>query len=245
MELGRKILEIRKTHNMTQEDFAEKYSVTRQTISNWENSKSYPDIETLVKISDDFNISLDVLLKEDRKVVEDISKDQKNSKNYKNIILGFVTVLAICMVAFIVYFGVYSKAKHAVEGKFQNGITQNNFKESPQGWYILNYDENISFEVPHQTMPNVLDFSLDFHAKYVDAYIKTQEEDTDILIRWNDHNAFTISLIDVEGNVEQSQYFKKSLQDLSEELQLIYNANQSLIDEAIGKGENLYDNLYK
>ena len=62
MELGKNIIKIRKQNNLTQDDFAEKYFVTRQTISNWENSKSYPDLETLIKISDDFNISLDILL---------------------------------------------------------------------------------------------------------------------------------------------------------------------------------------
>ena len=57
MELGKRITEIRKQNNMTQEDLAEKFHVTRQTISNWENGKSYPDIETLVCISNEFNVS--------------------------------------------------------------------------------------------------------------------------------------------------------------------------------------------
>ena len=54
MELGKNIIKIRKQNNLTQDDFAEKYFVTRQTVSNWENSKSYPDLETIIKISDDF-----------------------------------------------------------------------------------------------------------------------------------------------------------------------------------------------
>lgn len=51
MELGKRIIEIRKQHGLTQEEFAERYHVTRQTISNWENGKSSPDLETLVSIS--------------------------------------------------------------------------------------------------------------------------------------------------------------------------------------------------
>ena len=62
MELGKRITEIRKENNMTQEELAEKFHVTRQTISNWENGKSYPDIETLVHISNEFNVSLDMAL---------------------------------------------------------------------------------------------------------------------------------------------------------------------------------------
>ena len=58
MNLGNKIQEIRKKNKMSQEEFAEIFNVTRQTISSWENSKSYPDIETLIKLSDKFDISL-------------------------------------------------------------------------------------------------------------------------------------------------------------------------------------------
>ena len=61
MNLGDKLIEIRKENKMSQESFAETLGVTRQTVSNWENYKNYPDINTLIKISDKFNISLDIL----------------------------------------------------------------------------------------------------------------------------------------------------------------------------------------
>ena len=63
MQLGQAIAQIRKERGLTQEAFAKVFNVTRQTVSNWENEKSYPDLATLVKISDEFNVSLDVLLK--------------------------------------------------------------------------------------------------------------------------------------------------------------------------------------
>ncbi len=59
MNIAATIIEIRKQRKMTQEDFAKLFHVTRQTVSNWENEKSYPDIKTLVEISDEFDISLD------------------------------------------------------------------------------------------------------------------------------------------------------------------------------------------
>ena len=62
MELGKKIAEIRKENSLTQEGLAEICSVTRQTISNWENGKSYPDRDTLVLLSDSFGVSLDAML---------------------------------------------------------------------------------------------------------------------------------------------------------------------------------------
>ena len=70
------LVKIRKEHKMSQEDFAEIFHVTRQTVSSWENSKSYPDIETIVKISDYFHLSLDILLKGDQEMILKISKEQ-------------------------------------------------------------------------------------------------------------------------------------------------------------------------
>ena len=52
MQLGQTIQKIRKENHLTQEEFAEIFHVTRQTVSNWENEKSYPDLLTLVAISD-------------------------------------------------------------------------------------------------------------------------------------------------------------------------------------------------
>ena len=102
MELGKNILKIRKDNNLTQDDLAEKYYVTRQTISNWENGKSYPDLETLVKISDDFKISLDILLKEDNKMIKDISKKQNDYKWFKI----FVIILNIIGIGCLIYFAI-------------------------------------------------------------------------------------------------------------------------------------------
>ena len=47
MELGNRIKELRKAQNINQDELAEKLFVSRQTISNWENDKSYPDIQAL------------------------------------------------------------------------------------------------------------------------------------------------------------------------------------------------------
>ena len=56
MRLGQTLKDIRNEYKLTQEGFAELFNVTRQTVSNWENEKSYPDLLTLIAISDKFNI---------------------------------------------------------------------------------------------------------------------------------------------------------------------------------------------
>ena len=49
MKINESLKNIRLDNNLTQDDFAEKLGVTRQTISSWENGKSYPDIENIIK----------------------------------------------------------------------------------------------------------------------------------------------------------------------------------------------------
>jgi len=95
MNLGKKLLDIRKDNKMSQEDFAEIFNVTRQTISSWENSKSYPDIETLIKISDKFNVSLDFLLKGDKEMINEMNNQIKKGKIFKLITISLIIILII------------------------------------------------------------------------------------------------------------------------------------------------------
>lgn len=76
MNIGNEIQRIRKEHCMTQEEFGGIFHVTRQAVSNWENGKTYPDLQLLVEISNHFDISLDALLKEDTKMVQAIDRER-------------------------------------------------------------------------------------------------------------------------------------------------------------------------
>ena len=100
MQLGQAIAQIRKERGLTQEAFAKVFNVTRQTVSNWENEKSYPDLSTVVKISDEFNVSLDVLLKGDFRMVKDIDKKIKKQPFYIGIIIGLV-IIVVALFSFI------------------------------------------------------------------------------------------------------------------------------------------------
>ena len=75
MEINEKLKNHRTSAGMTQERIAEELNVSRQTISNWENGKSLPDIISLIKISDLYQVSLDDLVKGDGKMLNKIKKD--------------------------------------------------------------------------------------------------------------------------------------------------------------------------
>ncbi|MFQ3791932.1 helix-turn-helix transcriptional regulator [Staphylococcus nepalensis] len=69
--------------NLSQEGLADRLNISRQSISKWENEKGYPNIETLLKISDIFNITVDELLKGDDYLKDKIIQDSKNLKHHK------------------------------------------------------------------------------------------------------------------------------------------------------------------
>lgn len=76
MSIGKQIMSIRKAQQLTQEHFGSLFHVTRQTVSNWENGKSYPDLQLLVAISDQFGVSLDIMLKDDTNMVKAIDRER-------------------------------------------------------------------------------------------------------------------------------------------------------------------------
>lgn len=65
MELGKQIKKYRSELSLSQEALAEKIYVSRQTVSNWENDKNYPDINSLLRLSEVFQVSVDILIKGD------------------------------------------------------------------------------------------------------------------------------------------------------------------------------------
>ena len=97
MELGTQIKKHRQALDWSQETLAEKTYVSRQTISNWENDKSYPDIQSLLLLSTLFDVSLDQLVKGD----VDKMKEQVSSQDVKRFNRSG-TILAVLFLVMIV-----------------------------------------------------------------------------------------------------------------------------------------------
>lgn len=79
MNVGKILKKKRLELNLTQEEVAASLFVSRQTISNWENEKTLPDIESLIRLAEFYHISLDKLLLKGSDVVENIKKQEKNA----------------------------------------------------------------------------------------------------------------------------------------------------------------------
>ena len=99
MEIGKKLKDARMRSGFTQESVAEKVNVSRQTISNWENEKSYPDIISVIGLSNLYSISLDELLKGDEKMMEHLEESTNVVKSTRKLIgailLNIITVILL------------------------------------------------------------------------------------------------------------------------------------------------------
>ena len=78
MDIGQKLKNARQKAGLTQEQIAEAIGVSRQTVSNWENNRSYPDIASVLRLSEAYGVSLDTLLKE----AEDMNQQEQNQISF-------------------------------------------------------------------------------------------------------------------------------------------------------------------
>lgn len=104
MEIRKQIQERRTAAGISQEELAERLYVTRQTLSNWETGKTYPDINSLLRLSDLFHISLDELVKGDLQAMEEQIKkeDIKRFRRDKNILI--ILLLGLTALSLVVMF---------------------------------------------------------------------------------------------------------------------------------------------
>ena len=101
MEIGKKLKDARMKSGFTQEAVAEKINVSRQTISNWENEKSYPDIISVIELSSLYSISLDDLLKGDERMMEHLEESTNVVKSNQKLIGAIILILLITLSMFL------------------------------------------------------------------------------------------------------------------------------------------------
>ena len=103
MDMGTKIKSRRLELNMTQEELAEKLSVSRSTVSNWEIGRNYPDLQLIVSIADILELSLEEMLREDCQMIKRIADDTKCRRRQQWKIRILVLLLVIVCIAGAMY----------------------------------------------------------------------------------------------------------------------------------------------
>lgn len=133
MNLGKTLQDLRKNKNISQEEMADALNVSRQTISNWENSKSYPDILSLMTLCDIYKISLDDLFKDNEDLLNSIKKNEKIKKNTIIICISSIIILVLALLYFIFfrdYFHNISNIKSEIEMIINNNDSFVEIKKS-------------------------------------------------------------------------------------------------------------------
>ena len=102
MKIEMQLKDARVQAGLTQEQVAEKIMVTRQTISNWENGKSLPDIVSIMKLSDLYQISIDELLKGDQRMKEKIEKDANAAKENKSVLIATAIIMLLFGIVYVI-----------------------------------------------------------------------------------------------------------------------------------------------
>ncbi|MEF2676035.1 MAG: helix-turn-helix transcriptional regulator [Eubacteriales bacterium] len=102
MDTGEKFKAARTAAGLTQEQAAEQLNVSRQTISNWENNRSYPDILNVLAMSDIYSVSLDQLLKGDQDLVEHMQETMDEVKQTRKLLTAVIWNIFLLIGGFIV-----------------------------------------------------------------------------------------------------------------------------------------------
>lgn len=125
-KFGKLIKDLRKKHNLTQKDLADKLGVTYQAVSKWENGINMPDTTLIKKISDDFGISLNAML----------DGEYKKKKKQQKLFIGIVTSIILV----IVVLGIIMSLK---KGDFSSKILSSNSSDFNVSG-IISYTDNKS-----------------------------------------------------------------------------------------------------
>ena len=105
MELGNQIKKYRNELEISQEKLAEEIYVSRQSVSNWENDKNYPDINSLIRLSEVFHVSLDILIKGDvEKMKKEITEKDRKDFDKVSYILAIMFGLLVLTPMPLLYF---------------------------------------------------------------------------------------------------------------------------------------------
>lgn len=136
MEFNEQIKKLRKENNLTQEQFASKINVIRQAVSNWENNRNLPDIETLIRIAGIFHVSLDQLItggEDMNKMTEKLIKDGNEGRTAK---MNLISSVIGCFLMILGMACILIKA-NSVEYIDAQGILHENFYLLPVGFLLM------------------------------------------------------------------------------------------------------------
>jgi len=121
MEFHEKLQELRKQHNLTQEELAASLYVSRAAISKWESGRGYPSIDSLKALAKFFSVSIDALLSGDEVLAIAQEENQQKEAHFRDLVFGLLDCSSI-MFFFLPFFG--QKADGIIHGVSLLALTE-------------------------------------------------------------------------------------------------------------------------
>ena len=185
MNLGKKIAELRKKNNLSQEELAEKVGVARQTISKWEIGDTTPDINQVKIISKIFNISIDELVDNDinNVIVEKVSNTEKLAgitikilKVFGIMLIVFITLIFLFVIIFMVDnprkdYDIVGRTKISCKLDNEKYVYEAEYNKNYQvinsggDAYIMNHTDIESYEDVNKIVAHIEDYFKDHGGK--------------------------------------------------------------------------------
>ena len=178
------IKKTRLDNNITQEEYAKKFGVTRQTVSSWENGKSLPDLQLIITICNTYNLSLDALLNEDQKYVNKIAITQKLVRILKKTLPIFCIIVFFYM-AFIGFWKINATKQNE---KFISNVTDLGFSFE-NGLYIM-HDKDTVYKLPNQKLPFM---KFEFNLQQITASYRDEDFSCNIILSY-DKSSYTFNI---------------------------------------------------
>lgn len=237
MTLAAMIKKTRLDNHMTQEEYGNKFGVTRQTVSSWENERSVPDLQLLITICNTYNLSLDLLLNEDRKYVSKITAAQKIFRILKRMIPVFCIVVCIILISF----GVWKINAEKKNAEFASNAAESGFVLE-NGRYIL-YDQDVVYELPNQKLPFM---KFRFNVQKINAIYESEKFTCSILLDYDDQQyAFSMNY-GFDGSITGSVANDGTVEyeNLSKEDSAVLNEHKDAIEDILYNMSTYYEIAY-
>ncbi len=239
MNLGERIVKFRKDNKMSQDDLAEVLNVTRQTVSNWENSKNYPDIEALIQFSDKFHISLDVLLKGDKEMVYKMDKKMKNAKIFKTVTLVLLLILLFVSVILGLNYRMKKEKERKEEQKYNTlmkNIDKLGFEKDGIGFAFIKEDGIIYRVFIKKPLSENNEISANTITFSDEEAISADYDGKIVKVTYLNENKTTV-YCDQFGNLFNEAQNKNSIE--------IYDKYQDRTISIVTRMVELFDNIYR
>lgn len=201
MNLSHNLKKIRKEHNLSQEQLAEKLGVSRQSVSKWESNQAYPEMDKVLQLCKMFNLNIDDLLNQDINEVNNSKKAKNNINkfiddflNYINKTINVFSALKVkdrlkCIFEqFIISLSIFVVL--LIIGTFGSNIVSNLLSFLPDKIYFPVYNIFESLYIIVSLIIGVILLLYIFKTRYLDYYdvVKEEVDDKNIEIEVKEKN---------------------------------------------------------